>query len=437
MFGNVGCDKAYRFFKLGAGMWSDGNLLYGNHAYYQNTGSQWLFAHKKLMTLDRQPYILDKTFTDAESFDHIFFRCNFVNAVWTKILEWLGITYMQNSTALLKMHRRKLRGNNYNSRFRCITIAAAIYQIWNQRNRCLFEDDSLDVLTVCAEVKSGEAFKVVPGDGMILHMSQASLGETKKEKGHESVCLFVNVEGKKLVLGTLFSDKLPQQQFDLMDNYLIEFYSLTCLISLVATELSEGESDDSESEEDIPKTLAANGKAVQKAKPEKPAEAEKAVGAKGKDSNTGKQKVQIVEPPKGAKPQDDDDDDESDDDMMSEDEDDSEGEDDEDDSDDESDEIDEETPKKVEPSKKRPAESKTPVSDKKAKVTPQKSDDKKGGVHVATPYPKQASKTPANKPNQQTPKGGGSSHSCKTCNRTFGSDKALESHSKAKHGGEK
>ncbi|GER40010.1 ubiquitin conjugating enzyme E2 [Striga asiatica] len=35
---------------------------------------------------------------------------------------------------------------------------------------------------------------------------------------------------------------------------------------------------------------------------------------------------------------------------------------------------------------------------------------------VATPHPtKQAGKTPANKPNQQTPKSGGS-HSCKSCN---------------------
>lgn len=44
---------------------------------------------------------------------------------------------------------------------------------------------------------------------------QACLGEMKKEKS-EHVCLFVNVDGKKLVLGTLFSDKLPQQQFDLV-----------------------------------------------------------------------------------------------------------------------------------------------------------------------------------------------------------------------------
>lgn len=42
---------------------------------------------------------------------------------------------------------------------------------------------------------------------------------------------------------------------------------------------------------------------------------------------------------------------------------------------------------------------------------------KKGGVHIATPHPsKQAGKTPGNK-NQQTPKSGGGSHTCKSCSR--------------------
>ncbi|GER49494.1 ubiquitin-conjugating enzyme E2 8 [Striga asiatica] len=52
---------------------------------------------------------------------------------------------------------------------------------------------------------------------------------------------------------------------------------------------------------------------------------------------------------------------------------------------------------------------------------------------VATPHlTKQAGKTPANKPNQQTSKSGGS-HSCKSCNRTFTSEQGLDSHTKAKH----
>ncbi|KAK4730815.1 hypothetical protein R3W88_023803 [Solanum pinnatisectum] len=220
-----------------------------------------------------------------------------------------------------------------------------------------------------AEVKSGEPLTVQPGDGMVLHLSQASLGELKKDKS-ESVCLSVNIDGKKLVLGTLNSEKDDEDDYD-------------------------------ESDEDIPLTLANSGK------PE-PKEAGKSNA--GKDSASGKQKVRIVEPTKDDEDESSDDDDSD----MGEDEDDS-------------DESEEETPKKAEPAKKRKADSatKTPVTDKKAKLTtPQKTDGKKGGGHVATPHPsKQASKTPKS----------AGSHHCKPCNRSFGSEGALESHSKAKH----
>ncbi|KAI5664844.1 hypothetical protein M9H77_24167 [Catharanthus roseus] len=282
-----------------------------------------------------------------------------------------------------------------------------------------------------SEVKSGESFKVQPGEGMVLHLSQANLGEIKKEKSSESVALFVNVDGKKLVLGTLFPDKLPQQQFDLVFDRDFE----------LSHNWKNGNSESESEDEDIPLTIE-NGKAVEKAKDEKLADAKKA--NVGKDSAAGKQKVKIVEPvsDSGKKEEDDSDEDES---MSEDDDDDSDmGEDDdESDSDDEDEEdhdSDEETPKKVETGKKRAADSaiKTPVPDKKAKVaTPQKTELKKGGVHIATPHPsKQAGKTPGNK-NQQTPKSGGGSHTCKSCSRSFGSENALESHKKAKHSGGK
>ncbi|KAJ6699280.1 32 KDA HEAT SHOCK PROTEIN-RELATED [Salix purpurea] len=130
-----------------------------------------------------------------------------------------------------------------------------------------------------------------------------------------------------------------------------------------------------------------------------------------------KQKVKIVEPSKDGKPKpenddssdeedDSSDDGESSDDqpmMMANDEDEnSEDEDDKsDEDDDDSDDGDVKTPKKAEVGKKRSTESasKSPVPDKKAKfVTPQKTDFKKVGVHIATPHPsKQAAKTSANR----------------------------------------
>ncbi|KAJ6746794.1 DEACETYLASE 2A putative-RELATED [Salix koriyanagi] len=163
-----------------------------------------------------------------------------------------------------------------------------------------------------------------------------------------------------------------------------------------------------------------------------------------------KQKVKIVEPSKDGKPKpenddssdeedDSSDDGESSDDqpmMMANDEDEnSEDEDDKsDEDDDDSDDGDVKTPKKAEVGKKRSTESasKSLVPDKKAKfVTPQKTDFKKVGVHIATPHPsKQAAKTSANRQKMEQAQ---KSFSCSSCNRSFGSENALQSHSKAKH----
>nr|GLL46380.1 histone deacetylase HDT1-like isoform X2 [Ipomoea trifida] len=230
---------------------------------------------------------------------------------------------------------------------------------------------------------------------MVLHLSQANLGEAKKDKGGESICLYVTVDEKKLVLATLNTEKLPQQQFDLVFDrdfeishnwkngilwYHIKVVCLVISLTMFSFVLTDEEDDEFDSDEDIP-LHTSNGKPDTKAKPEKPAVADKANATK--DSASGKQKV--------------------------------------------------------ESGKKRPPESskKTPVPEKKVKMaTPQKTDGKKGSEHVATPHPskKAAGKTPNNKAaKQQTPKSGGS-HLCKPCNRSFGSESALDSHSKAKHG---
>ncbi|KAG9459113.1 hypothetical protein H6P81_003621 [Aristolochia fimbriata] len=112
-------------------------------------------------------------------------------------------------------------------------------------------------------------------------------------------------------------------------------------------------------------------------------------------------------------------------------------EDDDDDEDDSSEDEKEATPKKVETGKKRANESavKTPGPDKKAKLATQSGGDGKKGGHTATPHPNKAgAKTPANggDKSKQTPKSGGQV-ACKSCSKTFNSDAALQSHTKAKH----
>ncbi|KAL5974556.1 hypothetical protein ACLOJK_031226 [Asimina triloba] len=310
------------------------------------------------------------------------------------------------------------------------------------------------------EVKAGEPVKCEPGE-KIIHLSQASLGEAKKDKGNDSIPIFVKVDDKKLVLGTLSPEKCAQISFDLVferdfelshnwkhgsiyfcgyrsviqDEYPLDFV-------LIFEDFTE-----SDSEEDIPVQPRENGKAVVKD--------EQAKAAAKAEPAAAKPKVQIVEPSKGK--EEDDSDDEDDEDDSSEDEsnedeemvgagDESDDEEDDDSSDEEEDEA---TPKKDEKGKKRAIESaiKTPVQDKKAKLSTPVGlkpgpGGKKGGGHTATPHPsKHAGKISADgDKSKQTPKSG-SQVSCKSCNRvslrTFNSENALQSHTKAKHSGGK
>ncbi|XP_039159811.1 histone deacetylase HDT1 [Eucalyptus grandis] len=290
------------------------------------------------------------------------------------------------------------------------------------------------------EVKAGQPLKVNPGNAKILHLSQASLGECKSSKGNESVPLHVKFGDQKLVLGTLSTENFPQLAFDLVFEKEFElshnwksgsvyFCGYKSVVHDDDDEFSDLESDSEE--EDLPMIGVENGKVAAQAS----AKTATASANASKVESSGKQKASIPQPMKVDEDDSDEDDDEDDDDEDESDE----GVDGEADSDEEEDESDEEeTPKKAEIGKKRAADSatKTPVPAKKSKLpTPQKTDGKKGG-HTATPHPaKQAGKNPANSANKsQSPKSAGQV-SCKSCSKTFNSDGALQSHSKAKHGG--
>ncbi|XP_023513047.1 histone deacetylase HDT1-like [Cucurbita pepo subsp. pepo] len=293
------------------------------------------------------------------------------------------------------------------------------------------------------EVKSGKPLVVKPGIQKYLHLSQATLGEIKKDKANENVTIFLKIGDQKLVLGILSAEKFPQLSFDLVFEKEFELShngksgSVYCAGYQAFAEDQEQDgyfdSDSGSEDEELALPPAQNGKPSQK---EEKSISDKSNGAKA--ASLKKPNVKPLEPSK-------DEDDESDDDDESDEDEDSDDESDEEmlnadggDSDDEDDDSDsdEETPKKIEPTKKRSNESatkSTPLPAKKAKLaSPGKTDSKKGG-HTATPHPaKKTGKTPAAK--LESPKSGGQ-FSCKSCDRAFGSDGALQSHSKAKHGG--
>ncbi|XP_028063559.1 histone deacetylase HDT1-like [Camellia sinensis] len=302
------------------------------------------------------------------------------------------------------------------------------------------------------EVKAGQPLKVTPQLGKVIHISQGALGEGKKEKGNDLIPLRVKINGEKFVVGSLSAENFPQVAFDLVfekdfelshdwKNGSVYFCGYSADNPFVDDD--EFESDDSSDDEDIPLPLTENGKIESKVEEVKP---DASKGKAAKPESSAKPKVTVVEPKKDDESDDDDSDDSFEDDSDDEDmmgaSDDIGDSDDDDTEDDDSEDEDDETPKKAGPAKKRATESatKTPVPAKKAKLdTPQKTGGKKGGGHTATPHPsKQVGKTNAtansNKSNEKSPKSE-AKVSCKSCSKTFNSDNALQSHTKAKHDG--
>nr|XP_009412672.1 PREDICTED: histone deacetylase HDT2-like isoform X2 [Musa acuminata subsp. malaccensis] len=303
------------------------------------------------------------------------------------------------------------------------------------------------------EIKPEETVKVDPGEDKYLHLSQASLGETKKDKGNENILIYVKFNNQKLVLGTLSADKCAQIQYDLVfeKEFEISHNSKNASVYLCGyrTVALGGDEfpDFDDADEDIQLEHIVNGKTnVKDEQPKSTAGKPNVASAKVKPKVAELKKADKQK----ANKEDDEDDEESEEDESDDDEDTAkaDAEDDSEDEDESSDE-DEATVKKAEPSNKRPAGSalKTPVSEKKAKLRVSQGSggsQKKGGAgkndgQPATPNPaKRSGKTPAtnDKSKQQTPKSAGSIN-CKSCGKKFNSDNGLQAHTKAKHGGAK
>ncbi|XP_051113326.1 histone deacetylase HDT1-like isoform X2 [Andrographis paniculata] len=265
------------------------------------------------------------------------------------------------------------------------------------------------------EVKPGQSLKVQPELGKLIHISQAAMGEVKDAKGAKNVPLRLKIDDKKFIIGSLAAEDRTQIMFDLVFERDFELShdwkngSVYFMGYMADDPVSDGEdfSGFEDESEDEPIEAHENGGVIAKADGAKPGKID------------------------ASKPGLDEDDSESD-------SDDSMGEGDDSDEDSEDDDISsEEEIDLSKKSKKRSAEpaAETPVPAKKAKpaATPNKTGNKK--EHEATPIPSKATgKTPnSNKPKDQTPKSAGPS--CKSCSKTFASEKALESHTKAKHGG--
>ncbi|XP_062208695.1 histone deacetylase HDT2-like [Phragmites australis] len=297
-------------------------------------------------------------------------------------------------------------------------------------------------------VRPGETVKCDPGK-FYCHMSQIALHDGKE---NEDVRVYVKIDGKEILIGTLSVDKYPQYVTDLVFEKEFELLhtSKTYNISAIGYKCSKREiksdtstDDDDESDEEVPLAIPLYFNVDDDKGKEAKSGAEKLAAPGPAATRSSKPKVTLEEtkdPGKGKLKADvggtdDDDSDETEEAESGDDEDSS----DEDDSESSDEDDDEDSPKNA-TGKNRPAE--TPLMtppEKKAKIaTPSMGNKtgsgigKRGGhVHVATLYPssKKVKKTPSiNDTSKQS-----TGYACKSCSKTFHSSVGLETHCMVKH----
>ncbi|KAL0729514.1 hypothetical protein Bca4012_025607 [Brassica carinata] len=126
----------------------------------------------------------------------------------------------------------------------------------------------IGLLFLGAEVKAGKSLKMKPDEDCLIHLSQVCIDNGRKG---ETALLFVTVDGKKLVIGTLSHENIPQISLDLIFDQEFELsHSLETgsvhFIGYKSPNIDEEEyysSSDCSSEEDVevPATVTANGNA--------------------------------------------------------------------------------------------------------------------------------------------------------------------------------
>lgn len=81
----------------------------------------------------------------TESSEHLFFTCDYSRLIWTKLLSWQGITRPAKTwQAELDWANRNARGKGPAAAIFRMSLAAAVYHIWIERNHRIFQAKSTE-----------------------------------------------------------------------------------------------------------------------------------------------------------------------------------------------------------------------------------------------------------------------------------------------------
>ncbi|XP_074313556.1 uncharacterized protein LOC141648735 [Silene latifolia] len=119
-----------------------------------------LAAQKKLAIVDNMQhrgfYMVNRCSlceVALEDHAHLFFNCSFSKDIWQQLMYWMGVN-RAGLCLLSELEHAGIGGKqNWRMAWFCTTLAAAVYQIWNERNSRLFRERKATVHDIVRQIK--------------------------------------------------------------------------------------------------------------------------------------------------------------------------------------------------------------------------------------------------------------------------------------------
>jgi hypothetical protein len=127
----------------------------------------WLGMKGRLLTKDKLHLEEDEKLCplcrmEEETVNHIFFKCLWVTSIWKDIRQWLGIRRnMSTLASTAKWFRKEIKGKSSHVKAKRIATACFVYNIWDARNKIIFEGKKTTASDISARVKT-HVFRALP-----------------------------------------------------------------------------------------------------------------------------------------------------------------------------------------------------------------------------------------------------------------------------------
>ncbi|XP_073310971.1 uncharacterized protein [Primulina huaijiensis] len=161
-----GLSIAYHYFVGSKGVWPWKPLLAKSCILPKHRFVLWLIAHSKLMTRDRMGFLPDRSCVlckdDLETVHHLFFSCKISKIIWNNVCNWLDMRKnMATPNSILTAFRNNYKGTSTLAKMRITALSATVYQVWNLRNRVIFDNETPNVDAIFMKIKI-HTYRCVP-----------------------------------------------------------------------------------------------------------------------------------------------------------------------------------------------------------------------------------------------------------------------------------